>query len=40
MTVIFYNGRKKVYTIQTNSINWAINLIDSDGVVWTRYKIK
>lgn len=39
MKVKFYNGRKLVCTVVCNSINGAINLVDSMDIEWTRYKI-
>lgn len=39
MIVKFYNGRKKVYTVQTNNLSRAIDLVNNNGVEWTRYKI-
>ena len=42
MTVRFYNGRKKVFTITTNNIGRALEMMseieDERGVEWTRWK--
>jgi len=39
MEVKFYNGRKKVYSVMAITISGAIDLMNSTGTAWTRYKI-
>ena len=39
MNVRFYDGRRRVYTVSANTIGGAIELMDSTGIEWTRYKI-
>ena len=39
MSVRFYDGKRRVYTIATNTIQGAIDLMNSTGIEWTRYKI-
>jgi len=39
MSVRFYNGRRRVYTVSATSFQLALELMESTGIVWTRYKI-
>ena len=39
MEVRFFNGRKKVYTVKTAALYFAIDLVNDEGIEWTRYKI-
>ncbi len=39
MSVRFYNKRRRVYTVGANTIRGAIELMESTGIEWTRYKI-
>ncbi len=39
MNVRFYNRQRRVYTVAANTIQGAIELIESTGIEWTRYKI-
>ncbi len=39
MNVRFYNRRRRVYTVSANTIGGAIELMESTGIEWTRYKI-
>ncbi len=39
MNVRFYNKRRRVYTVGSNTIRGAIELMESTGIEWTRYKI-
>lgn len=34
----FYNGRKLVYTVAAITTRSAIDLVESSGIEWTRYK--
>lgn len=39
MEVRFYDGKKKVYVVVSNTVAGAIALVNSEGIDWTRYKI-
>ena len=39
MEVRFYNGRLRVYTVSASTTRGAIELMESTGIEWTRYKI-
>jgi len=39
MSVRFYDGRRRVYTVSAITIAAAIELMESTGIEWTRYKI-
>jgi hypothetical protein len=39
MTVKFFNGRKLVYEVVSSGINYAVSLINSTDIEWSRYKI-
>ena len=39
MEIRFYNNRERVFTIQSTTTRGAIDLMNSTGIEWTRYKM-